>query len=79
MFRCEGCVFYRPEGWAIFAAHGRPIREGPCRQYHFYSREAARSACGGRLKKEAMVAGAGMAGDSIARRGGGEEVEGYER
>lgn len=52
MFRCEGCIFYKPEGWMIVYAYGRPIREGPCRQYHFYNYEAARSACNGRLRKE---------------------------
>lgn len=52
VFSCDGCRYFKPDGWAFYSAHGAPIPEGPCYQYHFYNHEAARSACGGRLKRQ---------------------------
>lgn len=28
MFRCEGCIFYKPEGWMIVYAYGRRSGRG---------------------------------------------------
>lgn len=54
---CEGCRFYKPEGWAVFAGKGGLIHEGPCRHYTFYNWEAAKRACGGRLREVATIGG----------------------
>lgn len=54
-FSCENCAFYRSEGWAFFRGKGGPIHEGPCWQYSFYNHEAARRACGGRLKSPSPI------------------------
>ncbi len=51
MFSCDDCIFYLAEGWAPFSGKGGPIRQGPCGQYSFYTHDAARWACGGRLKQ----------------------------
>ena len=51
MFSCDDCTFYLAEGWAPFSGKGGPIRQGPCGQYSFYTHDAARWACGGRLKQ----------------------------
>ena len=52
-FTCEGCKFFRPDGWVIFvSASGTPIPQGPCWQFHYYKHEAAMRVCGGKLKSE---------------------------
>lgn len=53
-FKCEGCKFFKPEGWSFFVvkATGMPIPGGKCWQYEFCTLEAARRCCGGRLRQE---------------------------
>jgi hypothetical protein len=57
-FTCDGCKFFKPEGWVVFAsANGTPIPQGKCWQFHYYKHEAARNVCGGKLKKQSSDEG----------------------
>lgn len=47
MFSCNGCIFFKEAGWALFRGKGGSIRQGPCQIRSFYTYDAARWACGG--------------------------------
>lgn len=54
MAPCSGCIHFNPEGWAYFRGPGGPIRQGRCAMWHFYTIDAARWACQGSERKEAV-------------------------
>jgi hypothetical protein len=49
VFSCEGCAYYRADGWPGFKAAGGVIMDGPCRQYRYYNHEGAKLCCRGEL------------------------------